>query len=232
MREAHVSTATTMQILRAESPPHVEKVRALFVEYAQSLGFSLCFQGFDEELASLPGMYALPDGVLLLATIDGEPAGCAGMHKLEDTVCEMKRLYVRPEVRGAGLGRQLASRIICAARVIGYRKMRLDTIDREYGMLLDHLRSLGDAMVTLKVKPPEDFLAWCLPVCARHSPRPAGRAPAAWRRRTTARPPGRSPAGSPIHPDSDRWPAGAAVRASASGSSDPPLRRIRLPVCS
>ena len=124
-----MNTAIKTRIARAESLVDVENVRRLFLEYAQSLGFSLCFQGFDEELASLPGMYAPPDGVLLLATIDGEPAGCAGMHKLADTVCEMKRLYVRPEFRGAGLGRQLASRIICAARVIRYRKMRLDTIE-------------------------------------------------------------------------------------------------------
>src|SRR5438132_838618 len=115
-----------IKISRAASRVQIEQVSELFLEYAQSLGFSLCFQGFDKELAELPGMYAPPDGRLLLATVDDQPAGCAGLHKLESDVCEMKRLYVRPAFRGSGLGRRLATTTIAEARGIGYKKMRLD----------------------------------------------------------------------------------------------------------
>ena len=127
-----------LEIIAAVSPQQLESVRDLFKEYAQSLGFSLCFQGFDEELTGLPGMYAPPEGRLLLGTVDGEPAGCVGLHKLENRICEMKRLYVRPQFRGAGVGRRLADSIITEARAIGYKKMRLDTIagrmDRAIGL--------------------------------------------------------------------------------------------------
>jgi GNAT superfamily N-acetyltransferase len=111
----------------ATSLGQLAEVRGLFLEYAQSLGFSLCFQGFDKELAELPGTYAPPEGRLLLATLDNQAAGCAGLHK-ESGVCEMKRRYVRPPFRGSGLGRKLAEAIIAEARSIGYQKIRLDTI--------------------------------------------------------------------------------------------------------
>ncbi|HEY1272003.1 MAG TPA: GNAT family N-acetyltransferase [Terriglobales bacterium] len=104
-------------------------MRELFLEYAQSLGFSLCFQGFDQELASLPGDYAPPDGRLLLAESGSQLAGCVALHKLDSETCEMKRLYLRPGFRGRGLGRALAERIIAEARDIGYRHMRLDTVE-------------------------------------------------------------------------------------------------------
>jgi GNAT superfamily N-acetyltransferase len=104
-------------------------VRALFLEYAQSLGFSLCFQGFDQELARLPGDYAPPAGGLLLAAYQGEPAGCVALHCLEREICEMKRLYLRPQFRGQGMGRALAEAIIARARSLGYRHMRLDTVE-------------------------------------------------------------------------------------------------------
>jgi len=120
---------SALQFAQAESPAQVAQARELFLEYAKSLGFSLCFRGFDEELASLPGTYAPPEGRLLLAEFEGRLAGCVALHKLEQTICEMKRLYLRPEFRGKGLGRALAARIISEARQIGYERMRLDTVE-------------------------------------------------------------------------------------------------------
>jgi putative acetyltransferase len=114
---------------QAESPAQMAHARDLFLEYAQSLGFSLCFQNFDQELAGLPGDYAPPKGRLLLAEHEGQLAGCVALHGLESGVCEMKRLYLRPQFHGKGLGRALAERIIAEARQIGYRCMRLDTVE-------------------------------------------------------------------------------------------------------
>ena len=113
---------------QAQKAEEIASVRELFTEYAQSLGFSLCFQDFDRELAHLPGDYAPPGGRLLLATVEAVPAGCAALHSLAPEICEMKRLYVRPQFRGRGLGRLLAERIMAEARKIGYRKIRLDTV--------------------------------------------------------------------------------------------------------
>ena len=118
-----------LQFGQAESPAQIAQARELFLEYAQSLGFSLCFQSFDKELAGLPGDYAPPTGRLLLAEYEGQLAGCVALHRLEDGICEMKRLSLRPQFRGKGLGRALAGCIIAEARQIGYRRMRLDTVE-------------------------------------------------------------------------------------------------------
>jgi len=121
-------TGVTIIAVSASSPDQIAQVRELFLEYAASLGFSLCFQNFDAELAGLPGDYAPPEGRLLLAEWDGQLAGCGALHKLEASVCEMKRLYLRPQFRGRGIGRTVAERLIAEARAIGYRRMRLDTV--------------------------------------------------------------------------------------------------------
>jgi GNAT superfamily N-acetyltransferase len=102
----------------------VEEVRTLFREYAASLPFALDFQDFDQELAGLPGAYAPPRGALFLA----RGAGCVGLRPIDETTCEMKRLYVRPSARGKGLGRQLAEAVVAEARRLGYAHMRLDTV--------------------------------------------------------------------------------------------------------
>jgi ribosomal protein S18 acetylase RimI-like enzyme len=112
----------------ASSAPDVGIARLLLEEYQASLGFSLCFQNFDAELAGLPGAYAPPEGRLLLAFASGGPAGCIALRKIADDICEMKRLWVRPAFRGTGLGRRLAESLLGEARTIGYRRIRLDTL--------------------------------------------------------------------------------------------------------
>lgn len=113
---------------KAESAEHLDIAKKLFLEYAHSLEFSLGFQDFEEEIADLPGRYGPPDGCLLLAFSNDEPAGCVALRKMEEGICEMKRLFVRPEYRGGGIGKTLSVKIIEEAGKIGYNKMRLDTL--------------------------------------------------------------------------------------------------------
>jgi putative acetyltransferase len=137
------NTMSGLEITKAERPEQVASVRELFLEYAQSLSFSLCFQSFDKELAGLPGDYAPPDGRLMLAVIHGQAEGCVALHKIDDQVCEMKRLYVRPQFRGKGLGKALAEQVINEAREIGYKKLRLDTVEPVMRTAVAMYRQLG-----------------------------------------------------------------------------------------
>ncbi len=116
-----------VQLRHAEGARDMATVRELFLEYARSLPFDLCFQNFDEELAALPGIYASPHGALLLAEAGNEAAGVVGLRPLDHAACEMKRLYVRPQWRRRDLGRRLTVAVIDEARRLGFQVMRLDT---------------------------------------------------------------------------------------------------------
>ncbi|WP_296873555.1 GNAT family N-acetyltransferase [Tibeticola sp.] len=120
-------------LIQATEPAHIEAASALMREYADGLGVDLCFQNFEQELATLPGDYAPPRGSLLLALVDEEPAGCCALRPLDNAdypnAAEMKRLYVRKPFRRFGLGRQLAEAILDAARQAGYHCVLLDTLD-------------------------------------------------------------------------------------------------------
>ena len=115
-------------IIQAEAPEALTLIRQLFAEYAASLEIDLAFQGFDEELADLPGAYARPAGSLLLGFDGEEPAGCVAFRRLVPAIAELKRLYVRPAARGAGWGRRLAERAADEARASGYGRIRLDSL--------------------------------------------------------------------------------------------------------
>lgn len=123
----------SIELLTPSTPEQNTQLRAIFLEYAQSLEVDLDFQGFDEELASLPGDYAEPRGALCLAVVDGAVAGCCALRPLDASdypnAAEMKRLYVRPAFRGLGLGRLLSEAILDAARQAGYACVLLDTLD-------------------------------------------------------------------------------------------------------
>jgi len=140
---ASEKSAAGFVIRQAASSAEIAQVRELFLEYAQSLGFSLCFQNFDKELENLPGDYVPANGRLLLAEYESELAGCVALRRLDDEACEMKRLYLRPKFRGKGLGRMLADKLISEARSIGYRRMRLDTVEPVMKTAVAMYREMG-----------------------------------------------------------------------------------------
>ncbi|HEY6087561.1 MAG TPA: GNAT family N-acetyltransferase [Burkholderiaceae bacterium] len=126
-------TAPVIELLTPATPELLASTRAIFREYANSLGVDLCFQNFEAELAELPGEYVPPRGALLLAMVDGEVSGCGALRPLlesdDGNGCEMKRLYVRPAYRKFGLGRLLAQALVDRGRQAGYSSMLLDTLD-------------------------------------------------------------------------------------------------------
>ncbi len=117
-----------IRLAQAKFPDDASAVRELFLEYADSLDFSLDFQDFKHELASLAKEYGPPEGSLILAFVDDVPAGCVALRKFSEGVCEMKRLYVRPAYRGLSLGKRLARAIMEEARKLQYQRMVLDTV--------------------------------------------------------------------------------------------------------
>ena len=132
-----------MKLIQVRSHEEVLQARQLFEEYAAWLGFNLCFQNFDKELAELPGEYTPPSGRLFLANEDYQMAGCVALRRIGDGIGEMKRLYVRPEFRGQGLGRTLTETLLQEAREIGYRRVRLDTLPGKMDQAIAMYRSLG-----------------------------------------------------------------------------------------
>ncbi len=130
-------------IIKAASKNDLSAAAGLFREYETGLGLDLCFQGFEAELASLPGKYAPPDGRLFLAYSDGRLAGCIALRKLDEGICEMKRLFVRDEFRGRKIGINLIEQLISAAQEIGYSRIRLDTHPPKMAKAVALYRSLG-----------------------------------------------------------------------------------------
>ncbi|MFN2517078.1 MAG: GNAT family N-acetyltransferase [Pyrinomonadaceae bacterium] len=149
-----------MNLKQAKSDEEIQQARQLFEEYAAWLGINLCFQNFDKELAELPGDYAPPTGRLFLAVENNQTAGCVAVRKIGNGICEMKRLYVRPEFRGLGLGRTLTEGIVEAAGEIGYLRMRLDTLPGKMDKAIAMYRSLGFKDIDPYYKNPVDGVAF------------------------------------------------------------------------
>lgn len=134
---------TSLQISHIRNDNDIATVRELFREYEDKMGLDLCFQGFEAELASLPGNYAEPSGRLLIAAIDDSVAGCIALKKVDAETCEMKRLFVREEFRGQRIGIALIERLIADAREIGYKRLRLDTFPPIMSKAVELYRSYG-----------------------------------------------------------------------------------------
>ena len=140
-----------LKVFPAQTDKDLEITRELFVEYAESLEFDLCFQNFEQELANLPSEYSLPCGYILLAEYEGQTAGCVAVRKLKDGVCEMKRLYVKPQFRRLKIGKALAKESIRQAKTMDYERMWLDFIAPRPAEAL--YRSLGFT----EIEPYEDI---------------------------------------------------------------------------
>lgn len=149
-----------IELFQAILPEHIEQIRALFLEYGTSLGFSLCFQSFDEELKTLPGAYGPPQGKLIFARHANHAIGCIALRMLDAEICEMKRLYVRPATRGLGLGRMLVERLIAEARTMGYKRMRLDTIESAMRDAVALYRRMGFKEIAPYSKVPIESALW------------------------------------------------------------------------
>ncbi len=132
-----------IEIVQAETPEQIEEARRLFREYEKWLDIDLCFQGFEEELATLPGKYAAPSGRLFLAQVEKQFAGCVALRQIDDGICEMKRLFVRDIFRGLNLGKILIEKLVGEARLIGYEKMRLDTLPDRMPQAVKLYKTLG-----------------------------------------------------------------------------------------
>lgn len=131
-----------LEFVQVNSEPLLSLVKEIFREYQFSIDTDLCFQNFEQELSSLPGKYGIPYGRLYLAFIDNAILGCVALRPIDKEKCEMKRLYVRPDFRGKGLGRVLAEKIITEAIEIGYKQMFLDTLDSMKSAIMLY-KSLG-----------------------------------------------------------------------------------------
>ncbi len=132
-----------IEIRQASTTDEYDVAATLFKAYAEWLGFSLCFQGFDQELLDLPGRYGPPDGYLLIAWAGSEPVGCGAIKRQDDRTCEMKRLYLDVSIRGRGVGRRIAEALIREALSIGYERIRLDTIGERMKTAVGLYKSLG-----------------------------------------------------------------------------------------
>jgi ribosomal protein S18 acetylase RimI-like enzyme len=137
-----MATGARLRITEARWPQDRTLVETLFREYVESLEEDISFQDVASELAGLPGKYARPEGIVLIAWLGGEAAGCAAVRPIEPGVCEMKRLYVRPAFRGQSVGRSLVEALIEHARLMGYRTMVLDTLSSMFAALTLY-RALG-----------------------------------------------------------------------------------------
>jgi len=149
------------EIVEATTAQQIEQVRHLFLEYREQLPIEYCFRSFDSEVAALPGEYSVPKGILLLATVVGQPAGCVGLRPFPRAgTCEMKRLYVRPAFRGGRLGRELAERAVEQARRLGYSSMRLDSYRSTMQAAIALYHKLGFREVGPEPLPPVEGLIY------------------------------------------------------------------------